>query len=499
MDPIVEQPITNTPTTTFAKPAEHEVGKLVRTGVRWSFARLIARQFIGIVATMILARLILPRDYGLVNMVLVVIPFFMLLDTGLTWATVQAERIDQETINSMFWQGALLGVALWIICAALGPALAWFYHEPAIVGICLVVGAGLTANSLAGQLSAMAKRKINQALISSVETYALLLANLIAIGFAYFKMGYWAIVAQAVSGHFLRMLGYLLFSTFRPGRPHISRKSLELAIQGILFGSCNWLNYFQLYFDSVLVGRYCGAQANGYYNLAFSLRTLPTSYSNLAVNDIAIPAISALRDDKPRMGEAYRRALSATVFFSCPFGIILGMAAAEVVGILYGPHWSPVIPILRWFALPAVMIPIINTTTWLFIANGKGREQLITSMVLTPLAIVGFMVAVVKGVVPLAAMCAFLFTIPFPIVSFYASHKAAGISVRATARVLMPILFCSLAAALGMYLVGLACAALHAHIVLQFIAKLGVGGIIYLGGSWLLIRPLPFAFLMRRG
>lgn len=477
----------------YAQPEGHEVGRLARIAAKWAVVLLIVRQAITIITTMIVSRYVSPSDTGTVAMVTTFVSFIVLFDTGLTWATVQTKELSKEQLDSLFWIGILLGSILWLISLAAGPVLAQFYHNENLKSVCAVMGLSPFLNSISTQPAAFLKRQLRQKASNTIDTAAIFFSSLLGIWMALSHAGYWAIVAQLVSMQGVRVILLLLFSGFRPGRPSCVKKTLPLLKFGGYLAVSNYICYFQLYLGSILIGWAFGSAALGNYMKAFGLKTMPTMYATMVVTDVMVASLAALQTDRERMGAAYRKALMLTAFVGCPAGALLLPMAPEAVRFLYGPQWDLAVPLLKWLALPAILLPISTTTIWLFLAAGKGREQLRMNIWLSVVTVIVFLTALKFSNMPqdFVAVEALLFALPFPIINMISSHRAVGIKLRDTFNVIVPILGCSLFMATFVSFLGVVLPKTGMTWGLMLVLKFVVGIIIYCVLALKYVNPFP--------
>jgi O-antigen/teichoic acid export membrane protein len=483
----------------FAQPHSDDVGRLARIGAKWAVGMLVVRQIVTMLTTMVVSRFVTPADMGTVAMVTTFISFIILFDTGLTWATVQTKDISKEQLDSLFWMGVLLGSTLWLVCVIAGPLLAQFYKNNNLKLACAVMGLSPFFNSLTTQLSAFLKRQMRQKASNSIDAAAIILSCMIGITMALLRMGYWAIIAQLVAMQVFRFILLFVSSEYKPGAPQLSRSMMPLIKSGGYLAFSNYICYFQLYLGSILVGRVFGSVILGNYMKAFGMKTMPTEYATMVVTDVMVASLAAYQMDKARMGAAYRKALMLTAFVGCPAGAMLFPMAPEVVRFFFGPQWDMAIPLLQWLALPAVMLPITTTTIWLFLAAGKGREQLRMNIWLSAVTVIAFLLAVRFTETPqgFVAVEAVLFALPFPIVNLVASHRAVGISLRATQKIIIPIIVCSLITAGVVIVLGEWLSGMGLHWLLMFVLKGGAGVLLYLLLALMFIRPFPISTVER--
>ncbi len=495
-----EQPIDTsfsqsaTPVDIFTAPSLNSVGTLARSGAKWSLALLVVRQVIGFWAVAVIARILSPADFGLVAMVTTLTSFLMLVsDMGLSWATVQAPCLDHRRVSSLFWIGAILGLTTWGICVLVAPLLAEFFGNKKLILISAAMGVNLFLSSLAVQPLALLKRRMRQKEFSLLQTISSATGAVSGIVAALRGMGYWSLVVQSITTLLLTFLLSMWHSGFVPGKPALSVNMMSLLQFGGCVGACNIVTFFQVNIDNVLIGRYCGEAELGYYSRACFLRTLPAMYAAIALADIMVPALSALREDPARLAGAYRQAIRTIAFVGCPLGVLLGVNAAELVRIIYGPAWAPVTSILIWLSFPATVLPLSTTMGWLFLATGHPREMLLQTLVTTPIVAIVFYFAVGWGGGGVAAASAVLFTVPLPLLQLAYAHRVAEIPLRGTIRAVSPVLLASLLAAMGGYASG------------QFASLFGVGSsgvfviksvlivLIFCGVAGRFARPLPVA------
>ncbi|MEI8122023.1 MAG: lipopolysaccharide biosynthesis protein [bacterium] len=482
----------------YAAPALEHIGHMARAGAGWAVCLLVARQVIGIVTTAVTARLVVPADFGLIAMAAAFIQFLTLFDTGLKWSTVQAKTLNADHVTALFWWGVAMGAGMWGISVLGGPVLAWFFNDKKLALICTIMGSGLLLSSVASQPLALMKRQLRVRTVASIETFAVLLSGGVAIVSALAGWGYWALVAQSMTVLLARLVAAWSITGFRPGWPTINGlvRTQELLRFGSLLGASNLVSYFQLYLDSILVGRFQGSTELGFYSRVIYLKTLPSMYAVSALNDVMIPALSGLRGNISRFAEAYRQTLKMVCLVVFPAGACLGIMGNEVVAILYGPQWSAAVPMLRWQASAAMMLPVFHTGAWLLIAGGHGRAQFRLNVWLTCIAVAAYAIAVPYGAIGMSAANGLLFTAVLAPAFLWFAHRAVGISFWVTVKDVWPILLATLLATLAAAGTGTVARCAGLGPFWESTAKLLVGGGFYTLLVWK-TRCLPKSILIR--
>lgn len=479
-------------------PAPDSVGRLARSGAKWSVSLLVFRQLFSIGTIAVVARILPPSDFGMVAMVGTLTNFLLLIsDMGLSWATVQKDRLEQSQIDALFWCGAGFGGIAWAACALASPLMAEFYNTAQLVPLCIVLGASLLINGLAIQPTALLKRQMRQREFALSQTAALLIAGLLVVFLALAGAGYWALVAQNIVSALVLLAMSLYWSGYRPRFPKVSAHAWSLLKFGGFVGACNIVTYFQANLDSVLVGRYCGAEELGFYSRAYYLRTLPAMYAAMTLTDVMVPALAAIRNDRQRLQEVFIKAFRLIAFVGCPIAACLGVTADESVRLIYGPHWAPVVPLLIWLSLPAFVLPLVQTMGWLFIVTGKVRQMFCLSVSCVVFITIAYCVAIGWGAEGVAIANAAIYTVPAFLITMYWGHAASGLSMRRTMNTLLPVFLACLVSAAGSLAAGHVLASYGCFWLIVFAVKLMVLGILYLLVAATLMRPMPVSWLER--
>src|SRR5215469_4814698 len=209
---------------TEALRTEHLHADLKGRSVRGGLLTLISQgaQFaLQTLSTIILARLLMPADFGIVAMVTALTGLASAFaDFGLSEATIQRKEITHEQVSTLFWINVVIGFGLTLITAALGPVLVAFYREPRLLAITLTLSLTFLFGGLRVQANALLKRQMRFAALAFRDVAAYMIAVPLAVGLAWRGAGYWALVALPLTLNFSQMAISWLLVHWRPGLPH---------------------------------------------------------------------------------------------------------------------------------------------------------------------------------------------------------------------------------------------------------------------------------------
>ena len=351
------------------------------------------------VATMTLARLLTPAEFGLVAMVSTVTALGQAFaDLGLSEATIQRKEISQNQVSTLFWINVAIGMSLMLVTAALAPVLARFYRDHRLINITLVVSLTFLIGGLRVQPDAILKRQMRftSLAIRDVASYAI--AVPVAITMAWQGAGYWALVALPLTLNSVQMVLSLVMVNWRPGLPH---RDAEVGSM-IAFGGNVAASYFIISVsrsaDNILLGRYTGAGPLGLYSRAYNLLMLPVRQLSAPVGGVAVPAFSRTQSDPERFARYYLRAVNLILWLSAPLFGYLFVAAEPTIVLVLGNQWREAAPVFQILAISALGQLLLDSTIWLFVSRGKSQQLLKLLLVASPIIIASYAIGLPFGI-----------------------------------------------------------------------------------------------------
>jgi len=374
--------------------------------VRGGLAKVVAQAanlFLRLGTLMILARLLDPTDFGLVAMVTVLTGLLNLFrDFGLSTAAVQRTNITEEQISTLFWINVLIGIGLTCLTAASAPLIVAFYGEPRLFWVTIALASAFLLNAVGIQHSAMLQRRMRFVVLATLDIVSLFVSVAIGIGMATRGFGYWALVGMTLAHPFAYSTLVWISAFWIPGRP-----SKAAGIGSVIrFGGTLTLNGVIVYtaynLEKVLLGRSWGADALGIYGRGYQLANIPVEGLNSAVGQVAMSALSRIKEDPDRLRSYFLKGYSLVVSITVPITISCALFANDLVLVLLGPRWLEVSPVFRLLAPTILVFAMINPTFWLLVPLGLVGRSLKIALVLAPLVIVGYVLGLPYGPVGVA-------------------------------------------------------------------------------------------------
>lgn len=347
---------------------------------------------------MVLARLLDPKDFGLVGMVTAFTGVLNLFrDFGLSTATVQRDHVTDDQVSTLFWINIFVGVVLAFILIGLAPFVAIFYHEPRLVWVSVILATSFIFNGAGVQHTALLERQVRFTALAAIDIISLVLSMGIGIGMAASGLGYWALVASAVTYPLISTFCLWFTTDWRPGKVHFQKEVHSMLRFGGAFTLISVIVYTVYNLEKVLVGRYWGAAALGLYSRGYQLINLPTENLTFAFGGLAFSGLSRVRDEPERFRSYFLKGYSLILALTIPMTIAAALFAPTLIPVVLGAKWNDVADIVRFLGPTILVYSLINPLAWMSLSLGMiGRNLKIVS-VLAPLVICGYVLGLPYG------------------------------------------------------------------------------------------------------
>lgn len=394
----------------------------------WGGMSIIASQgiqfFLSTVATVVLARLLTPSEYGLVGMAMVVVAFArMFMEAGLSTATVQKDSISHEQISTLFWINLFIGLFLGLCVLASSPLVARFYERSELTAIIAALSLTFFINGLVIQHEALLRRHMRFSTLAVISIAAEAMTLCVTLILAFFGWRYWAIVGGTITTAFTRSLGMFLFCRWIPGRMRKGTGVREMLKFGRNLTVTNFFTYFSLNLDNILIGKFIGANALGIYGRAYRLFMMPVTQIRMPVTNVAIASLSVLKEQPNRYIKYYQRLLNLMGTVTIPLTVYCIIEADFIIRLLLGPQWLEVIPVFRILAIAGIIQPVAETQGIVLLTFGFSDKYLYYGMANTIIKVIAIVTGLsfgIEGVASGYVVASYAIFIPS---LFYCFHK----------------------------------------------------------------------------
>lgn len=364
-------------------------GKTVRGGV-WTAVAQGGVTLIQLMTIPFLTRLLTKEDFGLVELAMVFTGFAaMFVDAGMSMATIQRPEITHRQVSNLFWLSSLLGGLMALASAAAAPGVAWFFGKPELTPLVIALGSAFLFSGLTTQHQALLMRAMRYREVAIIRVGSALCAGVVSVWLAWQYRSYWALAAGQVA---LAVFGLVLtwvITGWQPGLPKRGSGVRQMASFGADLTVASMLRWLTTRGDNLLIGKVWGEGELGVYSLAYRIFLMPITRIMAPLSAVAVPALSRLHDSPERYRRYYEKMAGLVTMISLPLAAFLFGSAENLIPAVFGEGWDAAVPILRALSVVGCLGAFGNTMGWLYVSQGRSREQLVNVMVTTPVVLLG--------------------------------------------------------------------------------------------------------------
>lgn len=352
------------------------VAKATSAGL-WSAADIVLRQMVGFIASVILARLLAPEDFGLIAL----LGFFTSLSIvfvqgGLTLALVQRQDATAEQENAVFWTNLCAGMLFALILVAIAPVVARFYGYALMDPLMYVAAAQVVLSSLGAVQTALLTRNLQFQQLTKTGIASSLLSGVAGVAAAFAGWGVWALAVQILVQSAVASAALWWVSDWRPSWTVRFSSIRDLARFGVNISLSSILEVLYSNGFILVIGKFYGARDLGFLARATSIQALPTGIISQIIARIALPLFAARADDKDALLRGFRMAVEIAMLLSLPLMAGLAVLADLVILVLLGPQWTPAAQVLAIIAFGGALLPLQILNLQLLLAGGASRDFL---------------------------------------------------------------------------------------------------------------------------
>ena len=320
-------------------------------GVLWNVVGTGLRHVAVLGSTVVVARLLEPRDYAVAGLATAFLGIFAAISAqGFATALVRETRLHEATCHSVFWLLSGVGAFLFAAVTVLSPMIAGFYGEPALYAVLPVLGGSLFMTLGASVPDALLTRRMQFRAKNGIRVVASVFGAGLAIGLAVSGFGYWALIVPAVGTAATFAVGSFWLSCYRPACVFYWTRLRSISRFGMSLLGASLLRYLSENADYLIMGRFWPKAVFGHYYFAFERSRQPFRLLSQQVGKVSYAAFTRVQDDSDRMRQAYLRGTRLLAAFTFPGYMLLIGLADPLVPWIFGQQWRPAVSIFQVFA-----------------------------------------------------------------------------------------------------------------------------------------------------
>ncbi len=327
--------------------------------VWWSTLEITARYGVQFFVVLLLARLLAPSDFGLIAILLVFISIgTLLIDSGFSTALIQRQKTTADDEATVFWftvgMSMLLFGTLWFSA----PAIALFFEQPLLTPLLHLVAWILPISALSSVPDAILTQKLQFKARTKAQLISAIFSALVTITLAWRGFGVWSLAWQAVTAAATRGALLWLYSGWAPTGQFRKTSFHSLFGFGGYMLLSSLLDTLTIRLQSVLIGKLFDTRSLGYYTIAQSVQSAPTSIFGGILNRVGLPVFASVTNEPAKLAGALRLSIRVTLFIFIPCMVGIALIAKPLLEFFYGQRWGEAAPILTLLALSSAFWPL---------------------------------------------------------------------------------------------------------------------------------------------
>ncbi len=351
----------------------------VFSGVFWAFSERLISQGVSFVLSIVLARLLMPSEYGLIALVLVFTNLAnVFVANGLGDTLIQKKDADETDFSSLFYFSLILSIGLYMTMFLLAPYIAVFYNHPDLVSVLRVIALILPLSSIITIQQAYVSKKMLFKKMFFATIGGTVASGSIGIVMAYYGFGIWALVAQYLINAVVNTIVLFFIAHWRPRLLFSTSSVKQLVGFGWKLVAANFINTFYSELRSLMIGKLYTTTALAYYNRGNQFPTLLIMSIDSAVGRVLFPAMAEVNNDIGHLKYVTRRSMKTTAYLIFPLMIGLMCIAPSLIIVLLTPKWISAVPFLQICCLFWLFQPI-QTANWQAI-KALGRSDMLVKL-----------------------------------------------------------------------------------------------------------------------
>jgi O-antigen/teichoic acid export membrane protein len=344
------------------------------SGTIWTLLDIIFNKAIYFIATLVLARLLGPNEFGLIGMIMV---FFTigttLVDSGLSVSLIRTPNLDDAEYSTVFFMNLAMSLIAYLFVFVLAPFVADFYAQPILEPLIRIYCLGFIITALRMIAQAKLVREMNFKKIAILNVPGNIVGLFVGVWMALDGYRVWSIVGLYLSTQIVATMMYWIFIKWRPKfifRVEKMKYHFSFGYKLMISAQLNTI-FDNIY--NIIIGKLYSVQSLGYYERAYTLNNYPVSILSGIISKVSLPLLSQISDDKQRTLNVYRKIMMLSFFISAP--LMLGaLVLAKPLFILFlGEQWIAAVPFFQILCLAYMLYPIHSLNINILSVYGKSN------------------------------------------------------------------------------------------------------------------------------
>ncbi|MDJ0712636.1 MAG: MOP flippase family protein [Prochloraceae cyanobacterium] len=405
------------------------------SGIKWTSIYQVYRQLLNLLTVIILARLLQPSDLGLMSTAMIYIQFFSMFDSlGIMEALIQKKDLDEKLLSSTYWFNVAAGLCFTLIIFFSAPLLGSIYQEDRLIPVIQTLSMLFVINSLGKLQQTLLIKNVNFYSLTKIEIISSTLGSITGIILAFWGLGVWSLVYQSLLTAITSFILCWLNVSWKPSLTFSVTALKSVSNYSLYLTGYRFIDYLHLNLDYILIGKFLGTQALGYYYLAYRIISFISQNISATITRVLFPTLAKIQDDNDIFRRLYLNLIGFISFFTFPLMIIFMSLSEPFTLIILGSKWIAIVPLLTILSPLVLSKSIATTLTPIYQSKGRTDVMFYWGLVANLIVVLAFLIGIQWGMIGVAI--AYTATLPVAYPSYVIAFKLIELRMQDFFRVL---------------------------------------------------------------
>lgn len=367
--------------------------KQALSSIFWTTLQQFSNQGIAFIVSLILARLLMPAEFGLIAMISVFMAVGRtLIDSGLNQSLIRSSNITQEDLDTVFLFNLIGSVFIYLIVYFTAPLISNFYKQPLLTNIIRVLCLTFIINAFYTIPNTQLTKNLDFKTQMRVTTPSLIIGGIVGIILAYLGFGVWSLVFSTLTQSLAAAIQLWFWSEWKPSW-HFNKRIFKTHFKygyKLTFSALLDTLFNNVY--PIVIGKFFAPAQVGFFNRADTLKQLPVTNIGSILNKVTFPLFSKIKDENERLKILYKKLMQLVIFIVAPTILFMSALAEPLFRLLFTEKWLPAVPYFQILCWNGILYPIHSYN--LNILKVKGRSDLFLKLEIIKKSMVALLVIV---------------------------------------------------------------------------------------------------------
>ena len=328
-------------------------------GALWTLIDIIVNKGSYFIATIILARILGPREFGIIGMITLFVTIGnVIVDSGMSTSLLRTNKITETDYSTVFIINIVTSLIVYCLLFFTAPLIASFYKQLILIDVIRIYGLGILINSFRSIHNVKMTKDLQFKILTILNLPGNIISLIVAIYLGHLGFGVWSLVYLFIVNQIISTFIFWLAIKWRPSLEFDYSKfkyHFKFGYKLLLSAQLNVI-FENIY--NVLIGKFYNIKVLGFYERAYAFNSYPVSILSSIITKVSLPSLTLIKDDSDRLQNAYKNILQIAFYISAT-GLCFGaLLAHQFVSIVLGDNWLQVVPIFQILALSFIFYPI---------------------------------------------------------------------------------------------------------------------------------------------